>query len=256
MMEITQSSIPMGISKIYTNQHFFFPLINNVIERKQKGKAFKIQSKKGVSYFVIHQCGNSQFLDFGNTLNPAQKLEVLFSIIKDFKINKIRVYNCDLIDSVNKSIPYGIQQGERFRYHLPNEIHISEQSTKKVTEDNIWDIEQVLKIDHSNRFWSNHHSFMENSFAVVFSKNQEVLSICYSAATSSGKAEIDILTNPKYRKMGFAKKALLGFVIYVRSYGISPQWDCYANNISSVKTAESIGFRKLFSYKFFIISSL
>ena len=63
---------------------------------------------------------------------------------------------------------------------------------------------------------------------------------------SNNKAEIDVATHVGFRKKGFAKEAVLGFIKLCSNCGIIPLWDCYENNIASVQTAISIGMEKVF----------
>ncbi len=80
------------------------------------------------------------------------------------------------------------------------------------------------------------------------------MAICYADAIGGGKAEIDVVTDPAFRRQGLGRQAVAGFMTTCAAVGLEPVWDCFTNNIPSVRTAQSLGFRPLGApYDFFTI---
>ncbi len=69
----------------------------------------------------------------------------------------------------------------------------------------------------------------------------------------NGVAEIDVATLPDFRMKGFAKLVVGRFVDYCLDNGITANWDCFEDNLGSLKTAEHLGFKFIRSYNFLSI---
>jgi GNAT superfamily N-acetyltransferase len=66
--------------------------------------------------------------------------------------------------------------------------------------------------------------------------------------------EIDVLTRPQHQRLGLGKLAVSRFVRRCLERGLTPVWDCFANNTASVELSRSIGFApKAGPYPFFTI---
>ena len=116
-------------------------------------------------------------------------------------------------------------------------------------------IDNIFGLNINNRFWSSYDDAIHNSEGIAYKLNNDFVSTCYAAVISDNKAEIDVYTNPNYRKQGFAKKVTEYFLIQCLDKNIEPVWDCYSNNIASVNLAISLGFEKEYSYPFIIINT-
>jgi hypothetical protein len=55
-------------------------------------------------------------------------------------------------------------------------------------------------------------------------------------------------TVEKYRRRGFAVLATSAFVERCLESGVVSHWDCWADNLPSVKTAERVGFTKIYDH--------
>lgn len=94
-----------------------------------------------------------------------------------------------------------------------------------------------------NSFVSNfkdYDDYRRNGLGYVILIDGELASAATSFGYYSGGMEIQIATNPKYRKMGLASICSAAFVAECAQRGIRPHWD--AANLISVKIAEKIGF--------------
>jgi RimJ/RimL family protein N-acetyltransferase len=71
---------------------------------------------------------------------------------------------------------------------------------------------------------------------------------CTAEYVSAGKCGIGIATAEPYRRQGFAALTASAFLEHCLCNQITPYWDCWLSNTSSVATAERIGLRRLHEY--------
>tara|TARA_B100001287_G_scaffold106033_1_gene89229 strand:+ start:8365 stop:9150 length:786 start_codon:yes stop_codon:yes gene_type:complete len=243
----------------YKNSNNFFPLIGAVLERKQMGSVYVDKLINPKIVLVVHKFRFAQIIS-ENSSNEVWSMicEVIDNQI-DYNgntFNKIRFYcsSPDFIRYVGTLNKYNFQVGERVRF-LPNEhLKIDGIEDFQLSKKDIELLNEQHQIQTESRFWNNNEDFLKNSYSYCVQEGDIIKSICYAAAVSNNKAEIDVATHIGFRKKGFAKEAVLGFMKLCSKRRIVPLWDCYGNNIPSVQTAISIGFKKYFSYQFLIIS--
>lgn len=244
----------------YKNSNNFFPLIGAVLEGKQIGSVYVDKLINPKIVLVVHKFRFAQIISEDSTNAIWNMVCKVIDNEKDHKgntFNKIRFYcaNPDFIKYLSTVNKYNLQLGERVRF-LPNEyLKIESVENFQLSKNDIELLNEQHQIQTGSRFWNNNEDFFRNSYSYCVKEGNIIKSICYAAAVSNNKAEIDVATHIRFRKKGFAKKAVLGFLKLCSTRGIVPLWDCYENNIASVKTAISIGFKKYFSYHFLIISS-
>ncbi len=81
---------------------------------------------------------------------------------------------------------------------------------------------------------------------------KECITFCSAFMLANGHAEIDIKTEEKYRKLGYAKEAAFTLVNRLNYDGYEANWCSWSNKIGSRKLAESIGFEFKEEIKAFI----
>ena len=164
--------------------------------------------------------------------------ENIYSYFKNNNINNIQYSERTRFSFINKNINFN------------NVFKINE-----FNENNISKINEILNLNIDKMFWNSYNDVIQNSLGVFLNYDDEIISVCYAAAISDRKAEIDVKTNEKYRKRGFAKIVTEHFIEKCLKNEITPIWDCYTNNIASVNLALTLGFEKDFSYPFIIIDN-
>jgi RimJ/RimL family protein N-acetyltransferase len=94
----------------------------------------------------------------------------------------------------------------------------------------------------ATRFWRTPDDFLVRSHAQVVRRAGQIAAVCYAAATGGGRAEVDVVTDPEFRRQGLGRQAVVGFMSACAGAGLEPVWDCFTNNLPSVRTALSLGF--------------
>jgi hypothetical protein len=254
---------------VYKNSKYFFPLIGAVLDGTQDGYVLAEAGVKHSSIFVVHKFGFSQYIELSKNDNKTF-LNILIESLNDKSVNKIinikklRVYYSgknftNKLYNINEEL---IESTKRTRLILTTKdkkLHNVEDKRyifTKLTKDNITLVNEELKLDLCNRFWSNCNECVNKSFGMILKSkdNKDVIGICYSASVSNSCAEIDIFINEKYRKLGYSYQVLNAFLFELSQNNIKALWDCYSNNSASLNLALNSHFEIQYEYDFHIIS--
>ncbi len=92
--------------------------------------------------------------------------------------------------------------------------------------------------------WKSPSDFEERGVGVCASTDDGVVSLCYSVFVSHGYHAIDILTVEKFRGLGLARAVASRFIDECVHRGAHPTWDCYQNNVPSMRLAQALGFKR------------
>ncbi len=68
-------------------------------------------------------------------------------------------------------------------------------------------------------------------------------SVCFAAFVAGGAAEANIFTPAPYRRKGLATLAAAAFVEEALRRSLRPSWECFSDNLPSLKLAENLGFK-------------
>ena len=252
---------PSQISHIYDEYKThpnFFPIIGCVLEGIQTGIVVADAEDSPSNIAVIHAFGFAQLIRSTEDAKCWNFIADLLSspiVINDQALPKVRFYcaSNDMISQVEALPNVSIMSGQRIRYtNISGRDHVDD--VNSVQDGDHLLINNDLALDVDSRFWNKASDFYSKGYACLIKRDDLIASVCYSAATSNNVAEIDVATHPSQRNKGLAKKVVLGFIANCHENDIEPVWDCYANNIGSVKTAVSVGFEESYRYDFLIIT--
>lgn len=233
-----------------------FPLINAVLQKKQEGSIYNI----GESSFIIHKSGFS-YLKLGKE-NDLNSIFGFFSNEKKLP-QYFHIYDpsVKLVEGIKNDKRFGIKYRKRIQLRFLNNKLKTKYSENllanyKITEINNNNFENLrifnLKLD--NNFWESKLDFIKNGYGlIVVNEKNEPVSICYSSCIIDKIAEIDIATLPKYQGKGLAKAVAEAFIAKSVKKGIQANWDCFEENIPSLKTAQNVGFTIMKEYWFLSI---
>lgn len=239
--------------------HSPFPLINAVLEDKQEGLVFTLDESIPGNFYVLHKAAfsylfmNQNSYDLNKLLHffvTDKNLPAYFHIydastaLKQVCEKKDEWFNCK--DRTRIQLKY-IQKSITVPL-LPGGFQC-----KRIDADNIGDM-NIFSLDIGKKFWNTQEDFLRNGFGFFIAKKTgQPVSICYTACVSENTAEIDVATIPEFRQKGLAKIVVAEFVNYCISNNIIANWDCFEENVSSLKTAFSLGFTTMLTYPFLSI---
>jgi GNAT superfamily N-acetyltransferase len=149
-----------------------------------------------------------------------------------------------------------IVERARFKFERMHDIaeFSDEFSIDRINQHNFSMIEARLKLDLNSRFWPSKEDFLQNTLGAVIFHHTQPIGICYACAISNEIAEVDIYTDPSYRRQGVGQWVFAAFLQLCRERNITPHWDCYVNNIPSFDLATKLGFMPYHYYSHAIIS--
>lgn len=232
-----------------------FPLIQSVVQQKQEGEIYADEKSGSGQLFVIHKSGFSYYLNsnfnnndtsFFNFLNESEQLPPCFHIYSpaQWLVEKIpdqKKFNFKMRKRIQLKYSGNVIGGEEFS--MPENYKI-----RNVDESNFHQMEELGFVE--NKFWMSKSDFLENGLGVCIFDNNKAVALCYSACVVNNTAEIDIITKAEFRKQGLGRIITKAFVDLSLKQGISPNWDCFEENVGSLKTALSTGFTVNKEYDF------
>lgn len=240
----------------YLHEERFFPIISAVLDQEQDGVVYTNNSRCPSSFFIEHKFGFSQMFGIRDTAFYQGLSKYLF-IDQAFQPSKIRSYSPKHDDFFYNRA----ELSERCQFRLVDdsklvqELNYKDTKVEDVTLDNAEEIEHVFKLDLFNRFWRCKEDFVKHGIAKVLRYKEEPVSICYAAAVADGIAEIDVSTFPEFRQHSFGRFVSSVFIRACLDSSIIPNWDCFTNNIGSMRLAKSLGFVKYGEpYAFFTLN--
>ena len=240
-----------------------FCLIGKVMNEEFKDcNIFKVVIKKAENLFiVVSKLGFSQLIDLDKK-NIEIDINVLAKSIfyKLPKLNKIRLYKPIGISYTKISkINFKKENSPRQKFSLSNfkklknivDIKMSSYQIKNNTSIP----KGIIPKEIIKRFWISELDFLKLAHPVVLIYKNNFASICYSASDFNKNAEIDVFTDPQFRRHKFAEICCQEFIFNILRKGINPNWDAFINNEASINLAGKIGFKKIGNeYDFYTIS--
>lgn len=114
---------------------------------------------------------------------------------------------------------------------------------------------QCTEMNHMNgllaeleEMWGSADHYLAKGYGFCALKGDSLAAWCTGEYFSKKWCGIGIETYEEFQRQGIAAAMTEHFVRYCLEQGKLPHWDCWKNNIPSVKTAEKAGFEKLADY--------
>lgn len=248
MCRLHRERYPQALS-VYRSSEPFFPLVAAVLLDIQAGVVFTDHAERPTQFYVEHPFGFAQLFGEPNTrLEEALARYLLFE--PRFHAPKVRLYGVYVPDFLKPNHPNS-SVSTRQRFHpgttydtagnlLSDFVHDSQVELVNANSGNLAEIEERFRV--VERFWRTPDDFIHHAVASIALYRGQMAAICYSAATADQKAEIDVITLPKYRRLGLGKAAAAAFVQSCQRLKIEPLWDCFTNNLPSMELARTMGY--------------
>lgn len=92
------------------------------------------------------------------------------------------------------------------------------------------------------RFWGGYDNFASHGFGYCALVAGEPVSVAYTIAVGGGEANVDVETAEPFRRRGFSTVTSAAYIDRCHALGLTPTWDCDADNPPSAATARRLGF--------------
>jgi GNAT superfamily N-acetyltransferase len=99
--------------------------------------------------------------------------------------------------------------------------------------------------DEVEWMWPSLERFYEYGFGAAALLKDEIICWCTAEYVSKGACGIGIETLRAYQNKGVATATAAHFVDHCLRRNINPYWECWRDNIGSVRVAEKVGFEKI-----------
>jgi RimJ/RimL family protein N-acetyltransferase len=91
--------------------------------------------------------------------------------------------------------------------------------------------------------WDSIDAYLQDGVGVCLLEGEQLASVCFSMFVASGAAEVNVFTAEDYRQKGFATLTAAAFIDACLKRRMRPNWECFADNLPSVRLAENLGFK-------------
>jgi len=243
------------ILPLYLRERMVFPLILAVIQRKQRGWVFVDNPIQPTSVIVMNNFGFMQsigtkgFNDNFNEFFKSPRPPIPSYLLWYSPHPKIQT----TLDSFTSG---QVRRRERAHFILKktfveNPVLYPAGFVIRHLNKELLDNKLSLKLGISSRFWASKDDFIKNGIGICVMKDDEIISLCYSACVVDGLAEIDVISHENYRGMGYATLAVQSFISECVRQGVTPTWDCFVSNAASMNLATKTGFEQEQTYFFY-----
>lgn len=256
LIELEPDNFP-DVLPLYRTAGHTFPLISAVIQRKQRGQIFVDRREHPRTALVVNNFGFMHLLGAESEAAPAE----LLAAEGVFRSSYLLWYAppTSWQERLDALPPERVRRRERVRFVFRPEqaLYLGETAQPPAGfELRHMDADLLARaakfgLHLDSRFWSSASDFLEQGLGVCLLKDGEVVSLCYAAAVVDGLAEVDVVTEPEYRGQGLGTLTAQQFNRECLSRELAPTWDCFVNNLGSLRLAESLGFAQVHKYPFY-----
>lgn len=243
MQRLPRADYPLAWA-LYGRHGAFFPLIGAVLCGEQDGQVFADSAANPRQFYVEHAFGFAQVFGLPVAAFEAA-LQRYWLVDKTFASAKARLYT----PTCPAFLTVGDWEGVRsWRQHFDLDFayagtapELAEGTTVRAVEPtDLGLIQSAFGV--VDRFWRTPDDFARHALAVVGLVRGEPAALCYAAAVSGGRAEIDVLTLPAFRHLGLARAVVDAFSHRCLEHQLRPLWDCFTNNTASMALCRAAGF--------------
>lgn len=250
-----RNEIRAQLKEQYSRQKEVFPMIASVIEENCPGQI--LHNEQCTHFFVINKFGFCQeiYWDYDEKFVRGSIGRLLQS--KDRK--KLRCYSPKELLKEELEKAHYAKRAQRMRLvqKKPGCVEACKvEKTKNVCvrKMTVSDLDREdFSLDLRERYYNGGEDFLEKAMPLAAMVDSEYAGIIYSCGNGNKMAEIDVFVKLSFRKQKIGSLLCGAFMRCCTENGYTPSWDCYSDNLASVRLAEACGFQKNFSYDFYNI---
>jgi GNAT superfamily N-acetyltransferase len=141
-----------------------------------------------------------------------------------------------------------------FRHPAPGSVPaIPEKHIQFITDDTVKLDNFSMIRDEVESTLGSFEKFLAEGFGYTLVMGNSVCGFCTAEYLSAGECAIGIEVLQEYQKKGYASQMTACFLQECSKRGLVPYWECWGNNIPSIRTAEHSGFLKLADYPVLLV---
>jgi len=264
-MEIMKLQDNAEITKAHFTAPFSYFVIESVIEGNTYGEIFvdKLDNPHitivwDTKYSI--NCGGCADKEVLKQAVEFIKSDILtYDVRQDRGIIKIMYENKEWEQAILEGVQgfnYEVYPRSVYRHeldHIPNFQCKDEGITIKKLDEELVNNNKLKNheglIEELTQMWGSVESFLSKGFGYCAITKDSIAAWCTGEYFSKAWCGIGIETYEEYQRQGIAAAATVEIIKHCKERNKTPHWDCWKNNIPSVKTAEKTGFQKLMDYE-------
>lgn len=239
-------------------------VFDSIVEGHTPAQIF-VDDPKDISVFLICE-GHCVY--FGGKPQDKGKYEEAINFFKEkwLSVNKRRklgivkinyysdIWKKELLEGL-KEMNCNLYDRSLFKQDLKNipEVKISDSIVVKKIDNELLQNASFgnlnCVIDEVTSMWGSADNFINNGFGYCAIMNGYIISWCTAEYVSENYCGIGIETIEEYERKGVATIISNAFLKECLNLNITPYWDSWKRNISSVRVAEKNNFQKVCDYK-------
>lgn len=239
-----------AVFPLLTERTAHLPLLKSVLSGDLGGRVFVDDRVQPHSALIINRLNWIYFV--GAETCVSFRREVMAVLQEEKRKNYIWFGIPDVWQSlISNTIASDVQAYPRLWFHFSDEkyhhdVPVSPLKGSPIDEDAFEKIE--AKYHPNGGFWDRRSDFFRKGFGYCVKDGEKIVSMILSASVTETEAEIDIATDPGYRRKGLAELLAKTFIQTCLRKGLMPKWDCYWKNTPSIVLAEKLGFVQAGNY--------
>lgn len=249
-----------SIMPLYRKSKYQIPMIESVIEGRQKGRIFADKKVNPETIVIVtnfnwlYVIGNqeseifkNQFCNFlVNELTSKSEHFAWFGLSQYWQDKLTEMFGQSV-----KSFPRVTYELDKEKYRIAN-CHGNLPNGYRIEPIDSNLVDKVSKFfDGIKMFWGTNENFLKSSLGFCILYENDIVSACQALAITEDICEIDVLTKDGFRGKELACFIGLAFIEHCLKLGLKPHWETVRANKSSCRLAEKLGFVEVKEYPFY-----
>lgn len=224
--------------KTFPNQ----AVVQEIIEEGKTGGVFSLSEN---SILLLENCKEDPFAFIaGNLTNEA--LEKAISILSRARYPMVYCNPQYHPLFLKKGWNFHLRVQFTLKHFSEKDFHLEQQNQVKLIEE-LELFKSCTWYKEKSELYLSDEDFLKYGMGYALCNDEQILSETY-ATIGGGYAELGVITQPDYRKRGYAIQICNFIIKKCKELGIIPIWSCNVDNIASFNTALKLGFKPDFYY--------
>ena len=241
-------NLNINYNTIFLDNDLHYPLLHPMLCSNISSQIY--MNKYSSAYFILgnngwcYQLGNKNDTDFN---------KYVLELIENEMLNRKEIlwFGCPDIDFHSYNFELKRSKRIEFEYLGMKKLELSKTASfdiHRATENELREL--YFLHDDISTYWETIDNFVGNGFSYIAKNADKIIGYVLSASICESVVEVDVWTNPEYRGQGISKLLCSHFIGYCHDNSLLPKWDCFEDNIASIKLAKTLGFVEKRKYYF------